>query len=280
MLIENTSLENWRNAISLPIIQQVIGRKWKLEHLRSVLRSAIRRSALECLDANKGRICMTLSGGIDSSYCLAVVRESFGSKMPIHTFTVVSDYNHPDAKYSRLVAKKFGTFHHECMPSDKAIAEAELLITEKWSEFRKNGDAGVLILYDFIRKNHCRCVMTHDGADELLGGYWEHRKQENDKLNAQTFDDFWRRLGPEHLKPLEIIAMHNDIGVLFPYLYQPVINYISRIGFKERTSREVSKIPLRLFASTILPKEVVLRKKIGFCDALTNPLALRGDDIM
>jgi len=39
-----------------------------------------------------------------------------------------------------------------------------------------------------------KAVIAHDGIDELLGGYWNHRKLQEAKLKHEYFNYFWKRL--------------------------------------------------------------------------------------
>jgi len=78
------------------------------------------------------------------------------------------------------------------------------------------------------------------------------------------------KLVPEHLKPLQRDADHFRIKLLLPYLQLPVINYIAGIPVDQRTSRKISKIPLRNIARKYLPSDIIERKKKGFCDGLVR----------
>jgi len=117
---------------------------------------------------------------------------------------------------------------------------------------------------------------TVPGIDELLGGYWDHRKETDIEKIRLAFEKRWSLLAEEHLLPMSCKARHFGVSLIFPYLSREVIDYISRIPVEERTSREESKIPLRKIAlnENYLPfsvtAQILQRKKLGFCDAMEN----------
>lgn len=261
-------LTGWKEGLSLPVIAE-FNPQWNLNELEKILTDSIRRCAEVCLEKNNGLICMTLSGGLDSSFCLAKIREIFGPRIPVHTFTVSGSKTYPDFKFANLVSGIFNTIHHSFIPDNHDINRGKCLIAQYWPEehiFR--GDVAVLILYKCIAAYGMKCVTALDGIDELLGGYWDHRRHQGLKEKTGAFQKRWGFLEKNHLIPLERSSRHFGIKVIFPYLQKPVIEYISRIPLDDRTSFEKSKIPLRMIAQPYLPIEILTRKKKGFCDAL------------
>ncbi|MBU2036996.1 asparagine synthase C-terminal domain-containing protein [Patescibacteria group bacterium] len=265
-------LTSWRNAIHLPIIKE-----WSLEELEMVLYESAAKCAAEAYDDHfqHTRICMTLSGGLDSSLNLALTtlatKEMSSLNIPIiRAFTLGKTEIHPDIFYAKIATKKFSAEHFISCHTDYEIKAAKKRFEKALPEFAKQpGNLGTFMLYEDMASYFTKRVIAHDGIDELMGGYWPHRKYApNEEKMAPIFLDFWNRLKSEHLIPLEKIAKHFDIEVIFPYLQNPVVRYISMIPLKERTSREESKIPLRRIAEKYLPREIIERKKIGFCDAL------------
>jgi len=261
-------LSDWKVAITLPIID-VRGR-WSLAALERVMTKAVRSCVLECRQVNGDAICTTLSGGLDSSFCLAKIRQLVGPEVPIHTFTVGGSVHYPDVQFARIVSRCFNTIHHELIPSSAEIRKAEEKLRGRWKdEASRPGSAAVFLAYQNIAQHNFKCVIAHDGIDELLGGYWEHRKYDDDEQKkAEAFRDFWDRLEEEHLLPLERKAQSLGVKVVLPYLQKSVVEYIARIPLRERTSFSESKIPLRVIAKKYLPREIVTRKKKGFCSAL------------
>jgi len=273
-------LNSWESVVGMPIVRKVNGHWNNPDVLEKILRVWINYCASDSVRTNGDRtILITLSGGIDSSLCLALIKkeeEMYSEiiKSRIHTFTIGESINHPDVVHARLVAKLFKTIHHEFIPTPLEIRTAieekrrnpDLFIGDGSLEF---GGIGVYLLYKYIAKFKTpAAVICHDGIDELLGGYWPHRQDQSQTEQAMAFEKFWRELTDKHLVPLTRKSGHFNLCPIFPYLQKRVVSYITAIPLEERTSKAESKMPLRRIAEKYLPREIIERKKIGFCDAM------------
>ncbi len=115
-----------------------------------------------------------LSGGIDSSLTVALMSEAL--KEPVRTFTVgypgdVEDQE-SDLSYARLVARQFGSQHHEVILSDDEI----LAVLESLPELADDpiGAPSVtanLQLASFTRRSGVTVAQVGEGADEVFCGY-------------------------------------------------------------------------------------------------------------
>ncbi|MFH0852191.1 MAG: asparagine synthase-related protein [bacterium] len=265
-------LNDWQTAVTQEVISAA-NPNWNEPELEKILKAAIKTCAEWCMSCNKdGWIFMTLSGGLDSSFCLAIIRQLF-PKAVISTYTIGGNKEHPDIMYARTISKIFGANHVEIVPTGYDKNNEEIY----WKKAFQNafpkvqtptgGDIAVFTVYRTMALNGANAVIAHDGIDELLGGYWPHRG--NVGLNQEeAFRDFWRQLVPKHLKPLQRDADHFKIKLLLPYLQLPAVKYIAGIPVHERTSHEESKIPLRNIARKYLLLEIIERKKVGFCSGL------------
>lgn len=117
---------------------------------------------------------MFLSGGIDSSAIAGVMSQMLAE--PIKTFSVA--FNDPAANeldYARLVAKRFRTDHHEILvePSDFAAALPHLI----WHEDEPLAHLASVPLYfvSQLAQRYVKVVLTGEGSDELLAGYYRYR---------------------------------------------------------------------------------------------------------
>lgn len=258
----------WRSGIKLPVISTP-NKSWNRAEFEKILKIAISTCVYYCQQENNERIGTTLSGGLDSSLCLAIIRSLVGTRVEIHTFTTGGSIEHPDIQAARSVSKLFGTIHHELIPTKQQVEQAKQKVFSTWrDEPNRLANVGVFLTYNHIAREGFRSVLAHDGIDELLGGYWEHRQPNDEKEKIKAFETFWGNLANDHLLLLERKARHFEIEVIFPYLQQAVIEYISAMPVNERTTRQVSKIPLRTIAEKYLPREIIDRKKIGFCSVL------------
>ena len=118
---------------------------------------------------------MFLSGGIDSSAIAAVM--SGMVQEPIKTFSVgFAEREANELAYARMVARAYGTNHHEIVvtPKDFFNALPELV----WHEDEPLAHPSSVALY-FVSKlaaQHVKVVLTGEGSDELLAGYGRYRK--------------------------------------------------------------------------------------------------------
>lgn len=258
-------VNDWKEVISMRIIEKE-NHRWGVDELEIILSKSIEVCAKKCLRDNSGKIYTTLSGGLDSSFCLAVLRRIIDPGVAIHTFTIGGSERHPDIQFARQISRQFKSIHHEFIPTIQEIEKARnelAILNEEGIE-----NLGVLLIYKFISGFHPYSVIVHDGVDELLGGYWEHRAPREKLEKVRVFEDFWHKLEGNHLLPLERKAERFNISLIFPYLQKKVVEYISRIPIEARTTHENSKVPLRDIAERYLPSEVIRREKKGFNAAM------------
>ncbi|CAA7618719.1 Asparagine synthetase [Magnetospirillum sp. LM-5] len=115
-----------------------------------------------------------LSGGVDSSLIVAMVRRHFGGQL--HTFTLgYADQpaDKQDLFYARRLAAKYGTDHHEYIMDARELADAALDV----ARFFDQPFAGVVSTYfltGLVRK-HVKVVLSGDGADDQFASYGHHR---------------------------------------------------------------------------------------------------------
>jgi len=268
---------DWQTAIKLPVIGEE-NPDWKVTDLCRLLLQAADKCGPYCLKHGTA-INLCLSGGLDSSLSLAMLRQRY-PRTPIHAFTIAGGPDHPDAACAMQVAKQFGAAHTVFFPSSYDINEAakacrklfKNTITDgiKVAYLITDGIKGTYLIYRMMSALGVKKVIAHDGIDELLGGYWEHRDHElTPQRRRVAFEYSWKRLLPDHLKPLHVMAMHFGVEVIHPYLDPDVVAYISGLALNKRTSSDRSKIPLRdLGIIYELPEEVLNRNKRGLCDAL------------
>src|SRR4030043_1347791 len=89
-------------------------------------------------------LSLLLSGGIDSSIILALLRKVY-PQVPISTFTLAKSKDYPDIVYAREVADLFCAEHHEVIISDQTYRNF-LSEYEKKKQYSFKGDINVYIL--------------------------------------------------------------------------------------------------------------------------------------
>ncbi len=243
---------------------------------------------------------LLLSGGIDSSLVLALIKKVYRD-IPIHTFSLARDKNYPDLAFAREVADLFGTNHHEIILSNSEYEEFEQEYA-KVKEYNFKGDVNVYILCR-IAKEYSSTIVTGDGGDECFGGYWLHEcplgHRESGKVKyfedihldvkkhleemvrlgfrdflykskskREDYDAVWeyfvKIMAPRHLEPLLYTGKVLNIDVYTPLFSESLINFLRNLPYRERIGRKIEKN----LAAKYLPKHIIERESIGFDLAL------------
>lgn len=146
-----------------------------VEQLRSKLHESIRYHLVS--DVPVGAF---LSGGIDSSSVVASMAAM--STIPIKTFSIgFREQDFDELPYARLVAKRFGTDHHELVLEPDAM---DLLDHLAWDLDEPFGDPSAIPTYMVSRLagQHVKVVLSGDGGDELFGGYDKYVVESRDRM--------------------------------------------------------------------------------------------------
>jgi len=133
-----------------------------------------------------------LSGGLDSTIVTASMLRAADARGALETFSV--GYAEDDTQsedelaYARLAAQALGTEHHEVRVSMREAADALPKIV--WHLDEPVADPACVPLYFLARKakEHVTVVLSGEGADEALGGYYIYRR-------LQRVEALRRRLG-------------------------------------------------------------------------------------
>jgi asparagine synthase (glutamine-hydrolysing) len=135
-----------------------------LEELERRLAEAVRIRLIS--DVPLGAL---LSGGTDSSTVVALMTRA--SSKPVKTFSIgfqQADFN--ESHYARVVAKHFGTEHHELILEPDVVQTVETLTSSLEEPF---GDSSMLPTYyvSCLARQHVTVALSGDGGDELFAGY-------------------------------------------------------------------------------------------------------------
>ena len=242
--------------------------EWSPSDLEQALDSVFFDYGHVALEANGGKIHTTLSGGLDSTLAVALLRKNFPDA-EINTYTMGGTENHPDVVHARLASEKFATIHHEYIPTTDEMADALVEYDAKHPEADlqiagETGNSDVYILYKHISRFNPKILLAHDGIDELMGGYWPHRKHCSPEERDATYKSFWDELIPNHLAPLIATSSEFGIDLMFPYLDSRITETVSNIPLDDRSDIPESKKPLRAIARKLgVPEEILTRSKRG-----------------
>jgi asparagine synthase (glutamine-hydrolysing) len=114
-----------------------------------------------------------LSGGIDSSYIVALLAEQ--GQRGLTTFSIgfeaAGGETGDEFAYSDLVAKQFGTEHHQIRIGRDRFLPAVDRTVEAMSEPMVSHDCIAFYLLSEDVAKHIKVVQSGQGADEILAGY-------------------------------------------------------------------------------------------------------------
>lgn len=154
------------------------------ERLQRALTDAVRNHLVS--DVPLG---VLLSGGIDSSAVVALLRRGLGKS--VESFTAGFDVaEHSEAPYARRVAEVLGTHHHETTVSLGTLDEALDRVVGLYDEPFADGSAVPTHRVCEFARQHVKVALSGDGGDELFAGYswyWHW-------LKLRKWDRFWNLL--------------------------------------------------------------------------------------
>jgi asparagine synthase (glutamine-hydrolysing) len=132
-----------------------------MEGIRAHLEASVKRQLLA--DVPLG---VSLSGGVDSSSVVAMVRHGYGG--PINTFSLGFGEPWDELEDARFVAETYGTEHHEVVLHERPLDYLAEAI--RHTEEPKVNSLQLYLLHRYIGE-HVTVVLSGLGGDELFAGY-------------------------------------------------------------------------------------------------------------
>jgi asparagine synthase (glutamine-hydrolysing) len=176
----------FRNVLKLPPAHTLewergnakVNRYWRLDYspdldgglstlegeLRSRVSAAVKRRMIA--DVPLGAF---LSGGVDSS--IVVAEMAAQATKPVKTFSIgfgSEDYN--ELPKARIVAREFGTDHHEFMVDPDAVRLLPTIVRHYGEPFADSSAIPSFYLAELTRQ-HVTVALNGDGGDESFAGY-------------------------------------------------------------------------------------------------------------
>ncbi len=111
-----------------------------------------------------------LSGGIDSTIVVGLMRERIEG--PIRTFSLgfADDPTYDETAYARIAARRFGTEHTELTVEAGAVDLVDELV-EAYDEPFGDSSAIPTHIVSRLTREHVTVALTGDGGDEMFAGY-------------------------------------------------------------------------------------------------------------
>lgn len=114
-----------------------------------------------------------LSGGIDSSAILMVMRQILGTNEAIHAFSyIAADSSFNEEKWANMVAQASGVIHHKVEPSaHDLISDIDNLIRAQDEPMATTSVFAQRSLFRCAHEAGIKVMLDGQGADEIMGGY-------------------------------------------------------------------------------------------------------------
>ncbi len=166
------------------------GREIQVEELHHLLEESVRLQLVS--DVPVG---VFLSGGIDSSSLVALLSRGNTS---LSTFSIVfREANYSETEYSRIIARKFGTDHHEILVSQQDALEAIPGALRAMDQPTIDG-LNTYLISQQTRAAGVKVALSGLGGDEFFAGYSSFRTVPR----MEHFVKFWRHVPRAARMPL------------------------------------------------------------------------------
>lgn len=116
-----------------------------------------------------------LSGGLDSSTLVYLMQKSLN--YPTQAFSIgFKGWNESEHQYAEMVAKSAGAAWHAEILDSIQLDDVKKLM---WHYDEPIADISILPTYTVskLARRYVKAVVSGEGADEVLGGYWWHKPQ-------------------------------------------------------------------------------------------------------
>lgn len=114
-----------------------------------------------------------LSGGLDSSSLVYLMQKELN--YPTSAFAIgFEDWDQSEDIYAKMVADSVGAHLYTAKPRELHLASVEKLM---WHYDDPIADISIIPTFEVsgLAKKHVKAVVSGEGADEILGGYWWHK---------------------------------------------------------------------------------------------------------
>ena len=248
---------------------------YAMKGIRDSLESAVQKRML-----TERPIACLLSGGLDSSLIASLVAKNLRNLNlpPLKTFCIGMEGS-TDAKYARMVAEFIKSDHTEIIltPDDFFNAIPDVIRDiESYDTTSVRASVGNWLVSKYIKEHtDCKVVFNGDGSDEIFGSYMYFYNAPND---FEFEKECQRLLQDIHyfdvLRSDRSISSHG-LEPRTPFLdrqFVQVAMSIPTVFRRPVKGRFVEKSILRnaFNDGTVLPEEVLWRKKEAFSDGVSS----------
>jgi asparagine synthase (glutamine-hydrolysing) len=226
-------------------------------------------------------IACLLSGGLDSSLVAALAARYCKERgCVLETYSIgLSDSE--DLKYAAKVAEHIGSNHTTIVCSEEEFFSAiphVIKDIESYDTTTVRASVGNWLIGKYIKENSdAKVILNGDGADELMGGYMyfhacptsQEFDRESKRLLANiSYFDVLRSDKSISSHGLEARTPYLDIHFVNYYLNIPIL--LRNHTLHKRMEKHFMRETINKMDPTLLPKEILFRKKEAFSDGVSG----------
>jgi asparagine synthase (glutamine-hydrolysing) len=222
-----------------------------------------------------------LSGGLDSSIVTALVVKHMAKAQPsgvVDTYAVGLEGS-VDLKWARRVSEYLGTRHHEvCLTEQQFLdaIDATIYQIESYDTTTVRASVGNYLVSQYIYKNTDNVVIfCGDMSDEIFGSYRGFTKAPSDHAFAQENTRMVRDVRCFDLLRSDKSISGAGLEARVPFADKAFLEFVMSLPpwmkrFGEGADYAVEKHLLRRAFETLLPEDVMWRRKEAFSDGVSG----------
>ena len=173
-----------------------------------------------------------LSGGIDSTYIAALIRQH--TPEALCTFSIAFEEPAFDERSYQEIATAFlATDHRRAECANDAIRQVfPEVIWHAEAPLLRTSPAPMYLLSQLVHENNIKVVLTGEGADEFLGGYNIFKEDKVRRFWARQPESVWRPLLLQRLYPYVADLSHG--GNYLAAFFRQGLTEVDRPGYSHR----------------------------------------------
>ena len=242
----------------------------------SKIRTTLTESVQKRITTSDRPVGFLLSGGLDSSLCVALGVKCFDNPSQAHTFSI-GFKGSPDLKYAQIVADYLGTTHSSVEYTEedflKEIPET-IRVIESYDVTTVRASNGHRLISKYIKETtDIKVVLSGEVSDELTCGYMAFGAIQGSR---EILEESLRMLSKIHLYDTlraDRAIASNGLEGRYPFASKKFIEVYLSIPGELKTFYKKCRMEKDLLRRSFegeLPSEVLWRKKDGFSDGISD----------
>lgn len=277
-----TKIYHERYFYNTSYIRDIVDKNKPIEYYMYTLVKNIQQAIMKRVNNCEREIASLLSGGLDSSIISAYVCRFYKQKtgIQLETYSIGLE-NGTDLEYAKMVANHINSNHTEitCHNEDFITSIPDVIKdVESYDTTTVRASTGNWNVAKYIKQSSdAKVIFNGDGADELMGGYMYFHKAPNDQ---EFHNECLRLLSKisyfDVLRSDKSISSHG-LEPRTPFLDKEFTKFYLSIPIEYRNHNNNNKCEkylirkaIELYDPTLLPKEVLWRKKEAFSDGVSS----------